>query len=134
VGSTKRVEVSCQRSDWPTAPLALANRKDLIGPKKTTSIDQRLKMSEELNIPPLKAGEKGTDLLRVWLVNNKLRVVITPNLWNDPAPWGLLLADMVRHLANAYKERGFDRDEIVRRIKNVLDVEWDAPTSEVKKL
>ena len=91
-------------------------------------------MHDQLNPPVLTPEEKAMELMRIWLVDNKLRVVITPNLWNDPAPWGLLLADLIRHLGNAYEEKGYNRSEIIKRIKELLDVEWESPTSEAKKL
>lgn len=69
------------------------------------------------------------ELIRVWLIDGAPNFVITPNLWSDPSAWGLLLADIVRHLGNAYEADGKNRGEVIMRIKEVFDAEWVDPTS-----
>lgn len=69
------------------------------------------------------------ELLRVWLIDGAPKFVITPNLWNDPAMWGILMADIIRHLGNAYELEGKDRIDAINRIKEGFDAEWVKPTS-----
>jgi len=75
------------------------------------------------------AGQRLTELLRIWIVDKSPRIVITPNLWSDPSAWGLLLADIVQHLGNAYEAAGHERSAVVARIKAAFDAEWSEPTS-----
>ena len=69
------------------------------------------------------------ELISVWLIDGAPNVVITPNLWNDSSAWGLLLADVMRHLGNAYEANAKNRSEVISRIKGVFDAEWAEPTS-----
>ena len=90
-------------------------------------------MIEELEAPDMSENTRAMELIRVWLIDGKATCVITPNLWDDPSAWGLLLADVIRHLGNAYSREGHSREAVIARIKNVFDVEWNAPTSEARE-
>lgn len=89
-------------------------------------------MKEELEAPYISPDSRGMELIRVWIIDGKPTFAITPNLWDDPAPWGLMLADIVRHLGNAYSMQGKDREATMKRIKELFDVEWNNPTSQAK--
>lgn len=89
-------------------------------------------MKEELEKPDMPPDSRAMELIRVWIIDGKPTCVITPNLWSDPSAWGLLLADVIRHLGNAYSADGHDREATIARIKEVLDVEWQCPTSEAR--
>lgn len=94
-----------------------------------------MKIPENQLPPPiLHPDEKSMELLRLWLVDGGARFVITPNLWDDAAMWGLLLADCVRHLGNAYEASGKDRSAAMARIKAAFDAEWKHPTSTGKEI
>jgi hypothetical protein len=70
-------------------------------------------------------------LLRVWIANRAQHVSIRGGVWNDPAAWGIMLADLARHVASLYHdEPGLDRQEVLRRIKAGLDAELGSPTSQ----
>lgn len=90
-------------------------------------------MKEELEAPNMPEDSRAMELLRVWIIDGKPVCVITPNLWNDPSAWGLLLADVIRHLGNTYALDGQNRETTIARIKHVFDVEWNDPTSEVRQ-
>jgi hypothetical protein len=68
------------------------------------------------------------ELASIWIVDKKQQVVLSGNLWDDPAAWGLMLVDIARHVANAYADQGRSRDEVLRRIRAAFDAEWEAPT------
>lgn len=89
---------------------------------------------DDLPAPEIAANSQSMELLRIWLIDGAPHFVITPNLWNDPAAWGLLLADVMRHLGNAYEVEGKDKDAVIARIKAAFDAEWDEPTSSAKPL
>lgn len=90
-------------------------------------------MIEELEIPDVSKNSRAMELIRVWLIDGKPICVITPNLWEEPSAWGLLLADVIRHLGNAYAREGHCREAIIDRIKHVFDIECNNPTSEVRE-
>ena len=74
------------------------------------------------------------EIARVWIVDKKLQVVLSDNLWNDPAAYGLMLVDLARHFANAYEGQGRDRNEVLSRIREGFDAEWVDPTSTAEQL
>ena len=45
----------------------------------------------------------------MWITHRALHVTLRTAAWKNPAPWGILLADLARHVANAYeKGEGLD--------------------------
>jgi hypothetical protein len=85
---------------------------------------------DQLDIPePAKADPNSLELLRVWAANKQQYVSIRIGAWKDPAAWGLMLADLARHIVNAYEQdRGLDAGETLQRIKAGLDMELSSPT------
>lgn len=82
-----------------------------------------------LPVPPAVSGAtKAMEMARIWLVDGDQHVVLTPNLWKDPASWGLMLVDLARHVAAAYEAQGHQRPEVLRRIRDAFDAEWKHPT------
>jgi hypothetical protein len=56
--------------------------------------------------------------------------VVLKTTWKDPATWGLMLADIARHAANAYANEGHDRAEVLAKIRQLMDAEFSDPTDE----
>ncbi len=57
------------------------------------------------------------------------RVVVAVNpAYTDPGEFGVLLADMVRHLTNAYIKEGYDPRSVRNSILSALGAELDWPT------
>ena len=49
--------------------------------------------------------------------------------FDDPEAWGMLIADVARHVARIYaKESPLSEDEALERIRSMFDAEMDAPT------
>jgi hypothetical protein len=88
----------------------------------------------ELVIPPAAQNDpKATELVRVWAANGQQHVTISVEAWQDPATWGIVLVDLARHVASYYAEnRSLQRDEVLLRIKNMFEAEWQSPSSETK--
>ena len=86
----------------------------------------------ELIVPPAAANdESARELLRAWAVGGGLHVTLAPSLWDEPENWGIALADVTRHLADAYAElKGTDRADTIQRIRQLFDAELDSPTDE----
>jgi len=74
---------------------------------------------EALNDP------KSRELLRAWVANQALHVSLSiPDEWQDAGHWGIALADVTRHLADAYhKSEGIDPKLTIQRIQEVLVAE-----------
>lgn len=50
------------------------------------------------------------------------------DLWDDPATWGIMLADLAGHVASAFhKERGLEKAEIMKIIQSMFNAEINAP-------
>jgi hypothetical protein len=90
------------------------------------------KRSRELPVPPaVKSDPNAVELVRVWAAHGQQHVSISPEVWEDPAAWGIMLVDLARHVANHYhQEKGRDPADVLSRIRLLFDAEWESPTSE----
>jgi hypothetical protein len=81
-------------------------------------------------IPPAAEEDPAAfEILRVWGAKGTQHVSIFWDLWDDPATWGMMLADLARHVANAlHQERGLYSNEVVRQIRSMFNKEMDSPT------
>jgi hypothetical protein len=86
--------------------------------------------NHQLLVPnPAKKDPESFELLRVWVANKGQHVSLRADTWDDPAAWGIMLADLARHIADSYhQDKGLDRLHALQRIKAALDAELSAPT------
>jgi hypothetical protein len=90
----------------------------------------------ELPIPPTALAARSVEMIRVWLADERAHCVLNIGFWEDRGldereAWGILLADMVHHIANAHQsEYGHDPQESIRMIRRTLEAEMDKPTSD----
>jgi hypothetical protein len=91
------------------------------------------KRFNELQIPPAATSDpNAVEIARIWAANNAQHVSLNVGLWDDPAAWGLMLADLARHAANYYHQvHGYPVDKVLARIKEGLDADWDDSTSTI---
>ena len=84
---------------------------------------------DQLLIPEgAKRDPKSFELVRVWVAENNQHVSLRAGVWKDPAAWGIMLADLARHIANSYEQdAALDRVKTLQRIKAAFDAEM-APT------
>jgi hypothetical protein len=48
-------------------------------------------------------------------------------VWEDPAAWGIMLADLAGHIANAYEQdSGFERARTLKRLATAFNTELSA--------
>ena len=89
-----------------------------------------------LVVPP--AAQRDPDsiqMLSAWIAENGLHCSIKVGMWHEqghdePKAWGVLLADVVRHISNAIQEeRGVPATETADCIVEALAAEFDQPTS-----
>ena len=87
-------------------------------------------MKNELLIPPTAEEDpNAVEVARVWVAKGGQHVSLNPFVWPDPEAWGIVLADLAGHLANAYlQEAGLDRQETLRKITDLLVAELRDPT------
>jgi len=87
--------------------------------------------SRSLEPPPIAgANSSAYEVLRVWGAPGLGQQTVLLPTWEDPAAWGLLLADVARHAANAYSTQGFSPEEAMTRIRSAWDAEWSPPTDD----
>jgi len=83
---------------------------------------------EPLHLPPEALARGGVEVLRAAIVDGALHVSLR-RAFDDPEAWGMLIADVTRHVARIYAtEDKFREDETVERIRAIYDAEMDAPT------
>ena len=87
----------------------------------------------QLDIPPASLDDTdAVEIARIWVTHGKLEVRLRPEIWEEPANWGIMLVDLARHVANAYQQlEECDIDEVLACIRLGFEVEWDSPTDEV---
>ncbi len=95
----------------------------------------RRESRNELNTPPVADSNPDSfEVLRVWAAPGTSQQLTINTCWDDPAAWGLLLADIARHAARAYEHQGLDRAEVLDRILEGFDAERSLPTDDTEDL
>lgn len=86
----------------------------------------------ELQIPDVATEDKeAIELMRVWLSEAGQSVSLNGPVWDDPAGWGVLLADLARHVANMYGQlEQLDETETLARVREAFESELDSPTED----
>ena len=75
--------------------------------------------------------ERAIEVLRAWVAHDQLFCSLRPESWDEVGSWGILLADLARHVANALAEgKGLSREDSIRHIRELFDAELDQPTDE----
>jgi hypothetical protein len=84
----------------------------------------------ELLIPPKAlANPQAREFLRAWAVDKGLQVSLKPYPDAGVSAWGIILADILRHVADAHQQsEGADREQTIREILSVFMAEFDSPT------
>ena len=87
-----------------------------------------LPIFDALHIPPTALEQGGVEVLRAAIVDGGLHVSLR-RAFDDPEAWGMLIADVTRHVARIYaSEDKFREDETIERIRAIYEAEMDAPT------
>ena len=73
--------------------------------------------------------------MRIWLANEMVYCVLNIGFWEERFDerecWGILLADVMHHIANAHQsEYGRDPTETLNIIRAMLEKELMRPTSD----
>ena len=58
-----------------------------------------------------------------------MQCTLDVGVWKNPSAWGIVLADLARHVANAHHEAdGISIEQSLERIREGFIAELDAPT------
>ncbi len=86
-----------------------------------------------LSIPPVAQRDKASfEVLRVWIAEQGQHVSIRSGAWDDPFAWGIVLADLARHIALAHEmqDQKIDKAAFLERLLEGFSAEIDSPTDE----
>ena len=89
-------------------------------------------VDRDLNVPAeVDADSKAREVLRAWVANESLICALRPETWEDASSWGIVLADVTRHVANAVRElKGDDPAVTTEKIRALYNAELTDPTDE----
>jgi hypothetical protein len=85
----------------------------------------------ELPIPgPATTDPKALEIARIWAANREQVVSLRAGIWSDPSMWGLMLADLARHVSRSYVQEDptLDAAKILSRIKAGFEAEMATNT------
>jgi len=86
-------------------------------------------MAAELGIPiDAPIPDEAFEIIRVWICDGDMRLSMKGDLWDDPAAFGMMLADLARHYTRASQKAAGNEKAFLERIKAGADVEFDRPT------
>ena len=86
-----------------------------------------------LDPPPAAQRDKaGFEVLRVWIAEKGQHVSLQSGAWEDPFAWGIVLADLARHIANAHElqDKKINKEAFLERLLEGFEAEIDNPTDE----
>ena len=91
--------------------------------------------AKHLEIPPAAARDKAAfEVLRVWVAEQGQHVSLRSGAWEDPFAWGIVLADLARHIALAHKlqpgGKKVDPEAFLQRLLEGFQAEIENPTDE----
>jgi hypothetical protein len=83
---------------------------------------------DALHVPPSALEQGGVEVLRAVIVDGGLHLALR-RAFEDPEAWGMLIADVARHVARIYAtENKFAEQETLERIRALFNAEMDTPT------
>jgi len=66
---------------------------------------------KQLAIPKAAAGDGASfELLRVWVAQQAQQITLRAGVWEDPAAWGVMLADLARNIVTLHAEQDEELD------------------------
>jgi hypothetical protein len=83
---------------------------------------------EELKLPPTALEAGGYEVLRAVIVEGNLHVSLR-RAFDEPHVWGILLADIARHIGRIYAlEAGMLESDVVEKVWATFEAEMEGPT------
>jgi hypothetical protein len=82
-----------------------------------------------LPLPPFVEESGGTEVLRAFVDSGSGLSVMFQRAFETPDTWGVLLADVARHVARGYAEGDQQMEQAaLEQIRRLFNAEWDRPT------
>ena len=88
---------------------------------------------KSLDIPPVAQRDKASfELIRVWIAEGGQHVSLRSGVWEDPAYWGMMLADLAKHVVKAHTlmDEEIDEEDFLERLRQGFESEMDSETDE----
>ena len=83
---------------------------------------------DALHVPPAALEQGGVEVLRAVIVDGALHVSLR-RAFDEPEAWGMLVADVTRHVARVYaNESTLTQDQVIERVRSIYEAEMDLPT------
>jgi hypothetical protein len=83
---------------------------------------------DALHIPPAALEQGGTEVLRAVVIEGDLHVSLR-HAFEEPETWGMLLADVARHIGRIYAREGnLTEEQVVEKVCAIFESEMDQPT------
>jgi len=83
---------------------------------------------EPLAVPPPALEQGGYEVLRAAIAEGELHVSLR-RAFDEPETWGILLADIARHIGRIYAlEASMHEDRVVEKVRAMFQAEMDRPT------
>jgi hypothetical protein len=90
-----------------------------------------MSLKDELLVPSAAAIDpNSSEILRVWIANGDQHVSLRTGVWEDPFNWGMMLADLAKHIVNSIEETDPQRHGAFERLREGLLAELAAPTDQ----
>jgi Domain of unknown function (DUF5076) len=90
--------------------------------------EQDFPVFDALHVPPAALEQGGVEVLRAVIIDGALHVSLR-RAFDEAEAWGMLIADVTRHIARIYaKESALTEDQVIERIRSLYDAEMDSPT------
>ena len=86
-----------------------------------------------LEPPPAATRDAASfELLRVWIAEQGQHVSLRSGVWEDPFAWGIVLADLARHIVNAESltRKDLDQNVFLKRLLEGFAAEIESPTDD----
>lgn len=94
--------------------------------------NSRKKNDRDLDVPrEVENDPNAREVLRAWVANGGLVCALRPETWPEASNWGIVLADVARHVANAVRDLKGDEPAVtVEKIRKLFNAELAGPTDE----
>lgn len=89
-----------------------------------------MSQKDALRIPAAAMKDpRSMEILRVWVANGEQHVALSFGMWEDASSWGVLLADLARHIAEAHAQQDdqVDTEDFLESIRAGMEAELDGP-------
>jgi hypothetical protein len=68
-------------------------------------------LEKQLAVPAAAQKDAASfELLRVWVAQQSQQITLRPGVWQEPAAWGIMLADLARNIVQVHAENDAELD------------------------